>query len=48
VHQIVREPKEAKERASEKLTHAGLTREVRERVRETAMGRQSDVEELLG
>jgi polyhydroxyalkanoate synthesis regulator phasin len=44
----VRVPREAKEQASEKLPHGGLTREVRERIEEIATGRRSDVEELRG
>lgn len=44
----VRVPREAKEKADEKLPHAGLTHEVRDLVTEIATGRQSDIEELLG
>jgi len=44
----VRVPRKAKEQASEKLPHGGLTREVRERIEEIATGRQTDVEQLLG
>jgi len=43
----VRVPKDAKERADAKLPHGGLTREVRERIREIASGRESEVDDAL-